>query len=267
MKHVHRFEALIMAGLLSGAFSLTSCSSSSDSTGEIESESRGTLSVPLIANSGGHVYKLQGQLIVSGPTYAYLDVGSESSVVTTSLPTGNYTAYLNSWALTRDDGVGNFLPVVATLLSNYGQSFTIFNQANTSIAFEFETNGEVVAVGSGHLGVRAVVSETAPICTILGTDCPMASWCAPTRLTGQPLACIASGTVPAWAACDSPLDCEANTSCFDFGAGAVCSPLCRSPDFDMPCATGGTCTPQGATYGVCVPDVQASASAADTDAV
>jgi hypothetical protein len=97
------------------------------------------------------------------------------------------------------------------------------------------------------------VNETPGACTPFGSDCPAGSWCAPPELTGAPLMCIAEGLVAPGEACDSPYDCMGEASCFDFGAGALCTPLCSRAEFEQPCADGGTCTPQGVDYGVCSP--------------
>jgi hypothetical protein len=143
--------------------------------------------------------------------------------------------------------------VQARLVSSTSPTFTIFNQTTTTVSFQFETDGQIVTVGAGNLNVDVAVEETAPVCSLLGSDCPAETWCAPTELTGAALRCIAEGPVAAGAACRSPRDCAANTSCFDLGAGAVCVPLCEAADFNQPCDSGGLCTQRGIAYGVCEP--------------
>lgn len=247
-------KVLLGFGLVHGSLFLNGCSGG-DQAPERETTQAGTLSMPLLTSTGGHTYRLQGALYVFGPTYAYLDFSADAEVLTTSLPTGNYDSSLYSWSLTRDDGAGNFAPVLARLVSSSSPSFRIFNQAATTISFQFETDGQVVTVGAGALNVDVHVTETPTICTPLGSGCAEGSWCAPPELTGAELSCIPEGALAAGAPCGSPLDCAANTSCFDFGEGAVCTPLCTQASFGQLCGSGGTCTPQGLDYGVCQPDV------------
>lgn len=237
-------------GLVVGALGASGCSS--EAAPESEESASGTLSMPLLASAGEHTYRLQGAMYVNGPTFTYLDLNADSDVISTTLPTGNYGSYLYWWNLTRDDGTGNFKPVQAELLSTNQPSFSIFNQTTSTISFDFETDGQLVTVGSGALRVAVDVSERPAICTPLGSDCAEGTWCAPSELTGAPLSCIAAGKVAVGEACASPFDCVANTSCFDFGAGPSCTPLCSSAEFGLECADGGVCTAQGADYGVCI---------------
>lgn len=234
--------------LLSGASFTTACGS--EPAPRDEQVAMGTLSMPLLASVGSHTYRLEGYAYVSGPSFEYLDLNAD--VVTTQLVTGNYEAYLYSWQLTRDDGSGNFQPVAATLISSYAPSFTIFNGATSTISFQFEADGLPVTVGVGTLNVKVDVSEAAPPCSPLGDDCAQGTWCPPPELTGLPATCISAGPLAEGDPCSSPLDCPANTSCFDFGSGAACVALCAAESFELPCAANGVCTPQGADYGVCV---------------
>lgn len=98
------------------------------------------------------------------------------------------------------------------------------------------------------------MTEIPAFCTPLGADCAEGTWCAPPELTGSPIACIAEGPVAEGETCRSPLDCAADTSCFDFGSGAVCTRLCLAGEFGEPCIAEATCTPQGVDYGVCAPN-------------
>lgn len=243
---------IVRAGLAIGLMSSALCASACSGAPAAEEEgASGTLSLPLLATAGAHTFRLEGSMYVSGPVFNYLELSGDSDVISTVLPAGNYSAFLYWWTLTRDDGFGNFAPVEATLISNSSPSFSIFNQTTSSISFQFETDGQLVSVGSGALHVAIDVNETPGVCTPLGSDCPAGTWCAPPELTGAPLSCINEGQVASGEACSSPSDCAGNTSCFDFGAGALCTPLCLSIDFGQVCADGGTCTPQGVDYGVC----------------
>lgn len=245
------FKVMLGVGFIQGSCFVSGCSS--DSAHEEGVEAAGTFSLPLLAHAGAHTYRLQGGLYVNGPVFTYLDINADVDVLTTSLPTGNYYAQLYYWTLTRDDGTGTFLPVSATLVSSSALPFSIFNQATTTVSFEFETDGQLVTVGAGALNLAIAVNETPAVCAPLGSDCPAGTWCAPSELTGASLGCIPEGPLALGMACSSPLDCAANSSCFDFGGGSACTALCASAEFDLPCGSGGTCTPQGVDYGVCVP--------------
>jgi hypothetical protein len=213
----------------------------------------GTLSMPLVTSANGHTYRLTAQIEISGPTFQFLNTGDET-VLTTELQTGNYSAILFGFQLQRLDDLGVYAPVTATLLSDGFQSFQIYNQADTTVSFQFQTDGAIVTTGTGKLHIDVGVTEKAPICTILGSGCPDGSWCAPPGLTGAALACLPSGGAPIGGACTSPSACQSNASCYDFGSGPVCAALCSSAEFGAACTHGGTCTAAAADYGVCVPD-------------
>jgi hypothetical protein len=229
--------------------------SNGDSSPE-ESASTGTVTMPLITTVGDNTYRLNAVLEIYGPTFTFLSTSDDpaETSLSTPLPTGDYTAYLSNWSLEILDASGNFVPVSATLTSAYYANFTIFNQSTSTIAFQFETDGVVVTVGAGRLNVNFGITEVPAVCAIFGSDCAAGSWCAPPELTGSPLSCIGEGAVPVGQVCLSPRDCVANASCFDFGGGAVCGALCAPAEFDAACASGGTCIPVGAEYGVCVPE-------------
>jgi hypothetical protein len=244
---------LLGFGVLQAAVLTGGCSTDAASESEEDASSTGTFNLPLITQTDGHTYRLQGYLYLEGPFNAYIDISAESEIVSTSLPTGAYNAYLYGPRLERDDGTGRFVPVDATLMSSSVVPFQIFNQTTTTVSFQFETDGQLVTVGAGQLYVDVDVVERPPICTLLGSDCASGAWCAPSELTGRPLACVGEGPVAEGESCDSPLDCSANTSCFDFGSGPLCTRLCLQSEFEQTCSSGGTCMPQGLEYGVCAP--------------
>lgn len=252
-------KAVFSVGLVSCALLGGACGSGSHTE---EVSATGTFSMPLLATAGAHTYRLQGGLYLSGPVYQFLALDSDASVLTAALPTGNYYANLYAWTLTRDDGTGQFVPVSATLSSSSAAAFSIFNQTTTTVSFQFQTDGQIVTVGSGQLNIAIGVHESAPVCTPLGDDCPAQTWCAPSELTGAPLQCIAAGSVAVGASCAGPADCVANSSCFDWGQGAVCVRLCTSAQFDQPCGSDDRCTPSGSGYGVCVPSPDSGSAGA-----
>jgi hypothetical protein len=216
----------------------------------------GALSVPLVTVVNGHTYRLKNAVInVSGPTYAWLQSSDDPAEtrLSASLLAGSYSAGLIQWTLERDDGSGTFWPVRAMLSSDATVFFDIFAGATTSISYRFETDADIVVIGSGDLRVSISVGETTPACTPFGNGCSAGTWCAPSALTGRALSCIAEGTIALGSSCLSPNECVRNASCFDLGAGPVCVALCPSSDVGAPCITGGTCREAGPGYGVCRP--------------
>ncbi|MGA7121665.1 MAG: hypothetical protein WBY94_16280 [Polyangiaceae bacterium] len=245
------------------------CSSSGpgkDAPGEI-----GTLSVPLSTVANGNTYVLtNASIAITGSTccgpettlFSGDDAGARE--LSTTLAAGQYTATLTTcyyyypnecWTLDRVDAFGNLQPVTATLVSSPEQAFTIENGTTTTVTYTFETDGVIVKVGSGALNVAIAVNQAAAACTPLGTDCSVGNWCPPATLTGQDLACMAAGSVRVGEPCAAVSDCVANASCFDLGAGPVCTALCAATNLGAPCASGGTCdaTDGGLDYGICVP--------------
>jgi hypothetical protein len=235
-------------------------------------EQVGTLSMPLSTVANGSTYVLTNASVqvtsygtCCGPI-ATLSSGADPGTRTLSiaLPTGHYTATLNTcyyyypyncWTLDRIDAQGNLQPVVATLQSSASQDFTIDNGTTTTITYTFETDGVIVKIGSGMLDVAIAVNQPDAACTPLGTDCGPGSWCPPATLTGQDLVCVPSGAVAIGQPCATVGDCVANASCFDLGAGPVCTALCSAANLGAACDSGGACqsTPGGLDYGICVP--------------
>lgn|GEM_PF-995950 len=245
--------AMIAACLLGGSVHVTACSNGS---GGEQPSSTGTVRFPLISQVNGNTYRLLANINIYGPTYTYLSTGDdpEATVLTTTLQTGYYTAYLNYWSLERQDSNGAFHPVSASLISDYYVDFSIYNQSSTTISFQFETDGVVVPFGEGQLNVKFGVTELTPACTPLGSDCPSGSWCPPPGLTGEPLNCVPAGSVELGNDCERPTDCVANATCIDLGDGPECASLCLPSETGSPCAVGGTCTAASADHGVCVPE-------------
>jgi len=248
------FVLVLSAGCL-----LQGCSAREGS--EETTAQSGSLELPLTSSANGHSYRLySGYLYTSGPSYSYTDLSVDAPSVSLSLATGHYTAYLYNPGLARDDGSGNFTPVQATLVSNNGVPFDIYDGATSSIAFAFQTDGALVRVGAGALDVRVDVTEGAAVCTPFANDCGDGSWCPPTELTGAPRACIEAGPVAVGQSCAGPRDCAADSSCFDFGTGPVCAGLCPSALIGEACTEATTCVRAGSDYGICTPNTGAEAN-------
>jgi hypothetical protein len=218
-------------------------------------EQSGTLTLPLQMTVGEHHYRFSYFQVYVYPYGVFLSSSDDpaETVLTAQLPTGQHEASLWNWALERDDGLGNFVPVNAELVSSPYVGFEILNGSTTTVSFQFETDGEIVTMGAGGLTVAAKVDERAPVCVPLGSDCGEGLWCPPSELTGAPLACRYAGAVEVGAACAGPEDCVANSSCIDFGAGPVCAALCSNAELGAECASGGSCESAGREYGVCTP--------------
>ena len=71
---------------------------------------------------------------------------SVATVLTTPLQTGRHQAHLYDWGLERDDGAGHYSPVNATLISSSSLSFESLTGASTTVSFQFETDGRIVAM-------------------------------------------------------------------------------------------------------------------------
>jgi hypothetical protein len=207
----------------------------------------------LTTTAGGATYRVVNlEVLIEGPSTQFLfESNPAETVFTTTLTTGTYTSFLENWNLERDDGAGNFVPVMATLESNTVNSFTILNGTTTTLSYRFQTDGAIVTIGTGNLDVIVAVDQTTGACTPLGTDCPVGEWCPPTELTGASRACVPAGAVAVGQACANPSDCVVNASCFDLGAGPVCAALCGSNGFGVACTTGGVCASVTSGYGIC----------------
>ncbi|HYQ04597.1 MAG TPA: hypothetical protein VER96_38250 [Polyangiaceae bacterium] len=248
------FKFVLVSSLAVVLPSLVACSGNAPSSGETAAS--GTLSLPLIASANGHSYRLSNAYVyVYGPQYAglYSSSNPDEQVLSTSLQTGSYTAYLQNWTLERDDGHGRFVPVQASLVSNYWVPFTIFNGTTSTVSYQFSTDGVIVTVGSGKLSVAVEVTEHPAVCTPFTDDCGEGSWCPPTGLTGNPRACMSAGPIALGESCSSPSSCVANSSCFDLGAGPKCIELCPLENVGSECSGGGTCQESGPDYGICGP--------------
>jgi hypothetical protein len=219
-----------------------------------QAEQTGTLSLPLSVTVGDHVYRFgYFQLYVYGYGYISSSGDPDETRLTMPLPTGRYDAGLWGWSLERDNGSGSFSPVNASLVSSSSVGFEILNGSTTTLSFQFETDGQIITVGSGNLAVTAEIDELEAACAPLGSDCGEGLWCPPGELTGSAVGCRYAGAVELGQPCNGPADCVSNSSCIDVGAGPVCAALCARAEFDSACPTGGICTAVGGEYGVCAP--------------
>jgi hypothetical protein len=218
----------------------------------------GVFRVPLTTEADGKTYRISNARIRVGGAADTMLYGSDDPserALVASLPAGDYTSDLENYELERAGRDGKYEPVIGELVSAAHHEFSLLNGTTTTISYQFETDGQIVTVGSGSLRVEVEVVTRPGACTPLGAGCEPGLWCAPSEFTGQPLACVAAGSNAVGERCASPQDCVENSSCFDFGDGEpVCAPLCGSEAFGTACESGGICQPQGSDYGVCAPE-------------
>jgi hypothetical protein len=244
-------RVLVSAALICAA---TGCAMDSTGNGS-EAAHMGELKMPLRAVAGEHTYVLSNVGLSVSPGYQWFSADQNERLLLIELAPGDYSATLESFTLNRELPSGELSPVEAQLVSDQRVNFSIFNDTTSTISFQFETDGQIVVVGTGELRVVASVEETTPICSPLSDDCGEGLWCAPSELTGQTLACLPAGGVAVGEECSSPTDCVANATCLRFGGGEPsCTALCGSEDFDQSCSDGGTCRARGQDYGVCEPE-------------
>jgi hypothetical protein len=244
-------RAVLWAVLTIGGTLATACSGHDRPS---EARNFGTLSIPLQTSVGSSKYRLDAVFVISGAQRdVTLTTSGDEPVLSTTLPSGGYSALLQSFTLSKDDGTGTFDVVPATVASST-EPFTVFSDSTTTVNFQFQTAGVTVPLGSGDVKITFGVTETSGPCTALGAGCPEGSWCAPPALTGMSVACVPSGTTPIGAACNSPLECVGPSTCHDFGAGPVCTSLCAPDEFGTTCATGGSCVETDPSYGLCTPE-------------
>lgn len=250
---------LASVGLALGLLFPLSCNTDSSQPSDQEGDdavTTGTVSLPLTSVVNGHVYRLRNAYLqIVGPTYLYLYGGDDDTVLNATLQTGSYYGYLNSWRLERQDDEGVYMPVTASIESNYA-SFEVFNGTTTTLVYRFQTDGVIVPIGAGSVQIKIGVDEVPAACTPFGNDCPEGCWCPPTSLSALNRQCLWAGSVALGEPCDKPTACVANASCFDMGSGPICAALCPRSQFNTTCASGGECRRVTSEFGVCVREGQ-----------
>jgi len=150
-------KAVLWGVLALAVTTVTGCGSENKAS---ESANVGTVTIPLQAQVNGTNYRLEAVFEITGPQgVTTLTTTPDQPVLTTTLPTGQYTAVLESFTLFKDDGSGTFNAVEATVESNT-QNFTIADHSTTTISFQFDTDGVIVPVGSGNVDITFGVTDT-----------------------------------------------------------------------------------------------------------
>jgi hypothetical protein len=228
--------------------------------GRSEGAATGTLGMALTATgSSGATYRLSNATIaIGGPVMQTIAPPPDSPSFTVPLPSGPYTALLQSgWFLEKSQGMG-FAAVNAQLLSPNPTNFVINPNLTTNLVYQFSTDGTVINIGNGNLAVSISVTET----TGGGMACdpadPMSCgpgmWCEPFDNQGQPNpTCKPAGTVPVGQPCDQG-PCVAGAECFLIDPATnltQCLQLCTVGG-PSTCPMGVECQPlQIGTVGVC----------------
>jgi hypothetical protein len=144
----------------------TACSSQDHQLAD--EQSAGTVSIPLETTVGTSTYRLDAVFVLSGVEgdISLATVGDES-VLSTTLPAGSYSAFLESFTLFKKDSTGTFYPVSATVVAN-PQAFTVVAGSTTTVNFQFATDGTTVSIGPGDVNITFGVTETScnPIITV-----------------------------------------------------------------------------------------------------
>ena len=133
----------------------------------------GTVRLPLTATVGANNYVLSGTFVITNSTGVTTTLSSTSAsaaaTLVTTLGVGQYTiTLLPGWQLSIVSSSGTTSPIAATLLSPATQSVNITNQQNTTVTYQFNSNGVVIQTGQGQLTVQLGVTENAGGATSAG---------------------------------------------------------------------------------------------------
>lgn len=140
-----------------------------DSVGHVELTLTGT-------SSSGVTYRLRNaELTINGgpaPIVFHTEDDPSRTLITQRLDVGAFSLHVTpGWHLERISSAGVAETVEATLISPDPQPFTIVADTLTSVVIRFLTNGEVVDMGHGDVGISIGVDEQFASCAeILAAD-------------------------------------------------------------------------------------------------
>lgn len=123
----------------------------------------GTLRMALTGVSNtGHTYRLRfGDFTIEGPTSTSFstETDPDAAGISVDLAAGEYSiTLLDGWVLERDVD-GTWQTVEAELISPNPVSFSIQDQGTTSVPFQFDASGDILALGEGTLEVSVEVDD------------------------------------------------------------------------------------------------------------
>ncbi|HTQ03057.1 MAG TPA: hypothetical protein VMI54_04345 [Polyangiaceae bacterium] len=145
------------AALAMGAAPVGGCSSNHEAS---VAENVGTITLPLSTTVGTDRYRLDAVFTIHGDQGVItLATNGDESALSAPLPAGAYEVELESFTLFKDDGIGNFEPVTATVVAS-SLPFTISADSITTVAFHFLTDGVTIVPGTGNVDLTFDVTDT-----------------------------------------------------------------------------------------------------------
>lgn len=147
--------------LASALFGVVACTAN-DNVGQLDLSLTGT-------SASGVTYRLRdADLTITGvgaPIVLHTEDDPTRTLIDQQLDVGSYNLLVaDGWRLERVNGNGTSDTVVATLESANPQSFTITSDILTSVVLGFRTQGEIVQMAPGHVGISINVDDTAASC-------------------------------------------------------------------------------------------------------
>jgi len=231
----------VVLALALASMPLMGCSVEAADAGE--EQSTGSVSMALSSVTNGTEYRLTNATFeIDGAVSTVLGSDDSQAVISAVLPVGGYTAFLQSgWMLQRNDG-GVFVNVAASLVSPNPTNFMIGEGSNTSLVYQFDTDGTIISIGSGQLEISIAVNEIGSPggCTAFEPECGPEAWCVPGSIIGVPEnQCLPAGPLNVGEPCDGGELCGMNALCGDIGFGPQCLEVCSPSHFGQPCEFGG----------------------------
>ncbi|MDB4974773.1 MAG: regulator of chromosome condensation [Myxococcaceae bacterium] len=157
-------RALVTLAVLFAWIGMAGCADESVRSSGDDEHVTGTLSLPLVAQSGGVTYRLiDAVFAIRGPIFTSVSTSeqTESTPLTKTLPVGQYdTGLAPGWRLQRQTASG-WVTLDARVVN---QPLTFFIRPNETaqVVFRFQTEDSVVDMGTGQLAIDIEVEVVAP---------------------------------------------------------------------------------------------------------
>jgi glucose/arabinose dehydrogenase len=171
MKMAALGRALLLGASGALAIALTSCGE--EPAPPVVTEP-GTLQLGLTAELDGVVYRLDAVFDVSGVESVVLDTSEDpdASVLSRELAAGSYVVALRpGFVVSRNEG-GEFVPVVARLVSNVEQAVAITADTTSRVTYRFAVDGGEIGFGTGTLEIGFDVITDAADCRAAEGEVP-----------------------------------------------------------------------------------------------
>jgi len=246
----------IKLGLATSALLFAGCSDD----GAPEQVPLGKVEMNLVGQApSGNSYRLRDGIVwVDGPdTSVFFDTESDpdQSSLSATVPPGYYTSNLwPGWYLEHLEPDGTSEAVEATMLSPNPDSFNVFSDQNTQVAFRFRVNGEEIVLDDGSFEIVLDVEEegSGPLSNCPYTEFGAQRECGWSLAPGfQGAVCSAGEEVSVGCGCDGgtcggdPMIrvCEGDEACSADVALAVGDQECGScPQANFICPPSGAYT-------------------------